>query len=77
MRRQRAVRSYTHATTWLHPHGRNLRRNTHFDVCPIRMAEESLHRWAKLGFGSEVHQLYPEQASSPVSLGSTDPGTTW
>jgi hypothetical protein len=34
----------THATTWLHPHGRNLRHNTHFDVCPIRMAEESLHR---------------------------------
>jgi hypothetical protein len=44
MRRQRAVHSYAHATTLLHPHGRNLRRNTHFDVCRIRMAEESHRR---------------------------------
>jgi hypothetical protein len=44
MRRQRAVRFYTHATTLQHPHGRNLPRNTHFDVCRIRMAEESLRR---------------------------------
>jgi hypothetical protein len=76
MLRPRAICSYTHAARSLHPHDRNLRRNGHFDGYSIRMAEESLHRGGKPRFRREVHKLYPEQASSPATLGSTNPGAT-
>jgi len=76
MSRQCNVLSCTNATTSLHPYGRRIRRNGHFDDCRIRIPEEQLHGGVKSRFGREVHKLYPEQASSPASFGSIDSGAT-
>jgi len=63
--------------TSLHPSGRYIRRDSHFDVCRIRTPEEPLHGGINSGFRREVHRFYPEQASSAASFGSIDPSATW